>query len=119
MTGTDWEESGGPVCPFVWVVLAMHYLGVTVFVEYSSEWFVVQLNLLFLPALFNIPHAGWAAKLVSMNRELLTFDRRSTINTIKRCPTETPQFPKTVPFQSSMADLAISIEGHFRANPPH
>jgi hypothetical protein len=76
----------------------MHYLGVTVFVEYSSEWFVVQLNLLFLPALFNIPHAGWAAKLVSMNRELLTFDRRSTINTIKRCPTETPQFPRNGSF---------------------
>jgi hypothetical protein len=76
----------------------MHYLGVTVFVEYSSEWFVVQLNLLFLPALFNIPHAGWAAKWVSMNRELLTFGRRSTINTIKRCPTETPQFPRNGSF---------------------
>jgi hypothetical protein len=97
----------------------MHYLGVTVFVEYSSEWFVVQLNLLFLPALFNIPHAGWAAKWVLVNREPLTFGHGSRINMNKRCPTETPQIPKTIPFQSSMAGSAVSIEGHFRANPPH
>lgn len=80
---------------------------------------MVQLNLLFLRVLSNIPHAGWAAKWVSMNRELLTFGRRSRINTMKRCPTETPQFPKTIPFKPSMAEWAISIEGQFRENPPH
>ena len=81
----------------------MHYLGVTVFVENSSVRFVEQLTLLFLRLLSNIPHAGWAAKWVLMNREPLTFGHGSRINMNKRCPTETPQIPKTIPFQSSMA----------------